>query len=178
MSGKPQERALVLGVHPTARGFGWVTFENPFSVFQHGVYTPFGRKNPACIRKLEWLLDRFQPEALALEAFDKESSLRSPRIRRLCEALVALASERGIEVAVFKRGEVLRTFSLVGARTRHEIAQAVARHVPSLARYLPSPRKVWVGEDKRLSVFSAAAVVLTFYQNGATTFLNHLKDVA
>jgi hypothetical protein len=43
---------------------------------------------------------------------------------------------------------------------------------------LPDRRKIWDGEDRRLSVFSAAAVVLTHYQNGATAFLNDLRNAA
>ncbi len=177
MTGR-NSRALTLGVYPTARGFGWAAFENPFTVYQHGVYSPRRHKNALCLRKLEWLIDRLQPEELVLEAFDSQSSIRSTRIRRLCQSLVPLAASRTIDVAIYKRSQVQATFRDVGARTRYEIAEAVARHVSALAPHLPAPRKIWTGEHRRLSVFNAAALVLTHYQNGAAAFLQELKDAA
>lgn len=175
---KAVTQSLVLGVHPTSRGFGWVTFENPFTVFEHGVCAPRGDKNHGCIRKFEKLLAHLRPEVLVMEAFDAESSNRSDRIRTLCLRFVAIAADQGVETVIFRRSQVQRIFSAVGAESRFQIADAVARHVPSLAPYLPSPRRPWEAEDKRLSVFSAAALVLTFYQNGAATFLTEMRNAA
>jgi Holliday junction resolvasome RuvABC endonuclease subunit len=171
-------RPLVLGFHPTSRGFGWAAFENPFSVHSFGVYTARGDKNASCLRKIEWLLERLEPEVFVIEAFDKQSSIRSERIRRLCMSVVSLAADRGAELAVYKRGDIERSFAAIGARTREEIAEAVARHLPALRAHLPSRRKQWIGEDKRLSVFGASALVLTHYHNGAAALLDDLRNAA
>jgi hypothetical protein len=48
----------------------------------------------------------------------------------------------------------------VGARSRQEIAEAVARSFDRL----PRPRRPWEGPHRRLAIFDAAAVVLTHYQ--------------
>jgi hypothetical protein len=168
----------VLGFHPTSRGFGWVVFENPFKLVSHGTYEARGDKNSGCLRKLTWLLKVCAPEVLAIEAFDKASSQRSERIRKLCLTVVAAAAEHNAEIACLSRSEVQRTFDFVGARTRDDIAEAVANHVPTLRTHLPSRRQPWDGEDKRLSVFAAAALVLTHYCNGATALLNDLRSAA
>jgi Holliday junction resolvasome RuvABC endonuclease subunit len=171
-------RPLVLGVHPTSRGLGWVVFENPFALHSFGVYTPRGDKNTGCLRKVAWLLERLEPEVFVLEAFDKQSSVRSERIRRLCLSMVSLAAERGAEVEVYKRGDIEACFATVGARSREEIAEAVSRHLPALRAHLPKRRKQWDGEDKRLSVFCASALVLTHYHNGAAALLDDLRNAA
>lgn len=171
-------RPLVLGVHPTSRGFGWAVFENPFTLHSFAVYTARGDKNAGCLRKLAWLLKRYEPEAVVLEAFDKESSLRSERIRKLCLLMVALAAEHAAEMAVYSRQDVQRCFSVVEARSREEIAEAVARHLPALRPHLPPKRRPWDSEDKRLAVFTASALVLTHYQNGAAALLDDLRDAA
>ena len=171
-------RPLVLGFHPTARGFGWAVFENPFNLVSHGTYEPRGDKNSGCLRKLTWLLKVCEPEVLAIEAFDKASSLRSERIRKLCLAVVSAAAEHNAEIDCLKRSDVQRTFEVVDARTRDEIAEAVAAHVPTLRTHLPSRRKQWDGEDRRLAVFAAAALVLTHYHNGATALLDDLRNAA
>jgi hypothetical protein len=89
---------------------------------------------------------------------------------------VNLAAERGVEVEVYKRGDVQNAFRVVEARSREEIARAVARTVPGLAKYLPQKRKDWIGEDRRLSVFCAAALVLTHYHFDAMQFFDDLKQ--
>jgi hypothetical protein len=171
-------RSLVLGFHPTARGFGWAVFENPFKLISHGTYEARGKdKNVGCLKKLGWLLKMCEPEVLVIEAFEKGSA-RSERIRKLCLAVVSVAAEHGAELDCLKRSDVQVTFEFVGAKTRDEVAEAVAAHVPTLRVHLPSRRKQWNGEDKRLSVFAAAALVLAHYHNGATALLDEKRNAA
>ena len=170
------ERPVTLGIHPTSRGFGWTAFEGPFHLIDHGLFTPRQKeKNAACLTKVEELLKRHQPETLVLEAFDVASSLRSPRIRRLCLAIVAHAADAGHEVTVFTRSDVQAAFAPVGARTREEIAQAVLTYAAGLRHRLPRKRLPWAGEDKRLSIFSAAALVLTHYHFGMNRLFDDLR---
>ncbi len=171
-------RPLVLGVHPTSHGLGWAVFESPFAIHSFGVYTARGDKNAGCLRKLARLLAHYEPEAFVLEAFAKDVSLRSERIRKLCLSMVTLAAEHGAELAVYRREDVEKCFSHVKATTRDQIAAAVAEHLPALRVHLPKLRKPWDGEDKRLSVFAASALVLTHYQNGAAAFLEDLRNAA
>jgi hypothetical protein len=178
MMPSPSYRPLVLGFHPTARGFGWVVFENPFTLHHSGVFHVHSNKNLRCMRKVAWLLERLKPEVIVIEAFDKQSSLRSERIRRLCLSVVTLAADRGVEVAVYRRSDISERFRTVGARSRDEIAEAVARTVRALAMRLPRRRKPWLSEHKRQSVFHASALVLTHYHNGATALLDDLRNAA
>jgi hypothetical protein len=170
-------RPLVLGFHPTARGFGWAVFENPFKLVSHGHYEARGDKNGGCLRRLVWLIKVCAPEVLVIETFDKRTA-RSERIRKLCLDVVSAAAEHGAEIDCLRRADVARTFEIVGAKTRDEIAEAVARHVPTLRTHLPNRRKQWNGEDKRLSVFAAAALVLAHYHNGAAALLNDMRNAA
>lgn len=169
---------LVLGVYPTSRGFGWACFDGPFTLFESGLYTVHKDKNAACLKKVEALLERLAPETLVLEAFDKGSSLRSTRIRRLSLSIVSLAADRGLDLAVFKKTDVQAAFAGVGARTRHEIALAITRHLPALAHRAPKDRKNGDSEDKRLAIFNAAALVLTHYHYGAAALLNDMRNAA
>lgn len=172
------ERSLVLAVHPTSRGFGWALFESPFKLLAFAVYTGPADKNRGCLAKLSRLLDRYHPSTLVLEAFDKGSAIRSERIRELCTDMIALAADQGLELAVYKRSEIEQAFSEVGARSRQEIAEAVARELPAMQAHLPEPRRIWDSEDKRMAVFAACALALTYYRNGATALLDDLRDAA
>lgn len=156
----------VLGFHPTSRGFGWVVFEGPFRPIDWGLVGARKDKNAVCLQSLDRLLERFAPEVLVLEAYDRETTRRAGRIARLGALVRDLADERGIETAVYSRAEIREAFVEVKARTRREIAQAVAQHLEVFRHRLPPPRRPWDSEDARESLFAAAAVVLTYHRNG------------
>jgi len=51
----------------------------------------------------------------------------------------------------------------VGARTKYEIAHAVARIIPAFKFRLQPVRKPWQSEDARQSPFDAAALGIVYY---------------
>lgn len=167
---------LVLAVHPTSRGFGWVAFEGPFAPYDWGLVDARGDKNATCLRTLEVMIARLAPETLVVEDFDRRRSARADRISRLCRAMVSLAANRGLDVAIYSRGDVRACFASVGALTRQEIAEAVARHIDAFRHQLPKRRKAWDRESPWMSVFSATALVLTHYQLDARRLLDDLKE--
>ena len=174
----PDGRPIVLGLHVCSQGFGWAAFADPFTVYKHGVYrAPADRKSSACLKKAKWLLGRINPEILVLEAFDEQSG-RAQWIRDLCIEIVGVAAEQGVEITVFRRGEIQEAFRVLKARTREDIAEAVARQAPALAPYLPKRRQAWDGEDRRQSRFCAAALVLTHYHFEAHEFFEDLRKAA
>lgn len=156
----------VLAFHPTSRGFGWVLFEGPFTPVDWGIVSAGVDKNASCLRRLERLLERFAPETLVLETYDRALTRRSRRVADLCRAVLSSADARGLETAVYSRVEIGEAFAEVGARTRREIAEAVARHCEAFRHRLPRPRRAWESEDAREALFAAAAVGLTHYRRG------------
>lgn len=171
-------RYRTLGIHLTARGFGWVVCEGPFVLVQSGVFTALrGNKNASCVRRVERLIAKVRPSEFVIE--DCVGNLkRHARIKSLCIDLLSVAADRGLCIASYQRECVQDAFGAIGARTREETAEAVARFYPPLALRLPPPRKPWNSEDKRLAIFAAAAVVLTHFHNGATALLSDLRNAA
>jgi len=166
---------LTLALYPHYRGFGWVVFEGVFAPYDWGLVSARKDKNAVCLKRLERLLRRFQPETLVLEAFERETSKRHDRVTRLCRSIQALAADRGVDVAVYTRSQVQASFANVGAVTRQEIAEAVARHVDAFRHRLPPPRRAWEADDERLCLFMAGALVLTHYAFGANQLFEDLK---
>ncbi|HUZ12294.1 MAG TPA: hypothetical protein VMU93_05545 [Caulobacteraceae bacterium] len=169
---------LTFSVYPTARGFGWIAFEGPLAPYDWELVEITKDKNVAALRRIEELIERLQPETLVLEAFERRNSARSDRIANLCRALVSLAASRGVEVAIYGRRDIETCFATVGARTRHEIAEAVARHVEGLRERLPKKRLPWNSEDRRMALFNAAALVITHYARLSASVLDDLRDAA
>jgi len=155
-------RPYVLGVHPSARGFGWALFEGPLVPFDWGTVDIRNDKNARALARFEQLLDRYQPSVVALEAFESEHAQRSGRIRKLCRGMIGRTEARGIKVRKYTRSQIRKTFYAENARTREEIAAAVAGRVAVLQPRLPKPRKIWIGEHPNIALFQAAACALTY----------------
>jgi len=171
-------KPLVLAIHPNFSGFGWIAVEGPLSVHDWGVPRIRIDKNSNSLKRIEMLIDRLRPETLVLESFDPHTSVRRERITKLCRATVALAQDRGVEVAVFSRDEVRTTFADIGAQSRQQIAEAVARHLPALRGRLPRKRKAWETDSHNMALFSAMAVALTYFRLSCAALLDDLREDA
>lgn len=168
------ENPLVFALHGTSRGFGYVVFEGPFTPYDWGTVVARGEKNTSCLAKLEVLLDRHSPEILILEEARSVAN-RSERIKRLYAAVASMCMARNIDVAVYSLAQVKSCFARVGAKTRHEIAQAVGRQISAIAHLMPKLRRAWHSEDRRMAMFCAAALVLVHFQLSAATLFDELS---
>lgn len=163
MTASPLLQSLVMAVHPHSRGLGWVLFEGPIAPADWGIVDVKNDKNARCLARIEQILDRYEPSVLVLEQFDRRPSRRGARVKELCAAIVHLCANRGIEYCVYNRAVIRTCFVTVGARTRYEIAKAVALHIHALRRHLPPTRRSWQSEDRRQSLFDAAALAMTHF---------------
>ena len=158
----------ILAIHATSRGFGYVVFEGVGAPYDWGTVGARGDKNAVCLRKIEMMLDRYEPETLLLEEA-KSAANRSVRITRLYTAIASMAAHRSVEVAIYTLGQIKACFAKVGAITRQDIAEAVGRHIEAFRHSMPKPRKPWQSEDRRMAMFCATALVLTHYQSESAT---------
>lgn len=155
---------LVLSVYPTSRGYAFVLFEGPQSPHDWGVKEIRKKsKNEQTLKSIHALIERYRPDYLIIEDHTEHGSRRSSRIRRLYRMLMHLAETEQVELFRYSRRAVRTCFEPVGARTKYEIAQAIARQIPAFAHRLPPLRKIWMSEDPRQSLFDAAALGIAFY---------------
>jgi hypothetical protein len=178
MKALPVPLSFVMGVYPTAHGFGWAVFQDPLTLVGHGVITEYRHQRDLCVTHADRLLGHFRPETVVFPKTDPAETRRHPRTHDLALALQGIAKDQGAEVAVLSREAVLQLFASDGAATRAEVAAAVAARVPALYLRLPKPRRFDDGEAKSLAMYDAAALVLTHYENGATALLDDLRDAA
>ncbi len=154
---------VVMAFHPTARGFGWVCFEAPKAPLDWGLAYVRGDKNTKCLQQVRVLFERFRPTTLVLERFDRRTGRRASRVVHLCQAVEALAGEFGIEVRTFSRHNIRKAFGLQSASTRQDVAERLAQHIRAFSHRLPRERRPWDSLDRRMALFSAAALALTYY---------------
>jgi hypothetical protein len=154
-------KGLVLAVHPTTRGFGWVLFESPLAPVDWGIASSKRASNARLAARFERLLKRYDPSVLVLEEF--EGGVRVDRIQRLCRSMIHLAACKGMDTPVYRRNAIRTVFASVGASTRYEIAQVIAQHLEAFSHKMPRRRRVWENPDPRQSLFDAAALALTYF---------------
>ena len=155
---------FILAISASPRGFAFVLFEGPTTPFDWGVKDIRGEKKSAeSVAAIEKLISEYHPSALILEEASKAESRRGPRIRALLDMTASLAEEEDIPVFRYTRSDVQETFADQEARTRPEIAEAIAARIPAFMTRLPPVRKLWMSEDPRQSLFDAAALGLTFF---------------
>jgi hypothetical protein len=157
------KQGLVLAVHPTSRGFGWVLFEKPLTPVDWGLASVKAKRSTRSLARFERLLDRYKPKAVVFEAFDEHPARRAKRIQELCRQMIALAAGRGMDTPIYSRATVRESFESSGARTRHDIALSISEQIEVFRRRLPRERKRWDSEDARQSLFDAVALALTYF---------------
>lgn len=155
---------LVLGVHPTVRGLAWVLFEGPGAPIDWGLVYARREINAACLDRLNHIVDRYRPETLVMEAFDRRSGRRGPRVRALCEAINRLCEGEAVAIHSYSAQEIRRALALPIRADRQTIAMRIAEHVRVFVHRAPRPRRAWDPSDRRTALFAAAAVVLTHFE--------------
>jgi len=163
---KNERRKSVMAIFPNTRGFAYVVFEGPLSPIDWGMSDVRGsHKNDMAVRRISRLMASLVPDVLVLRAI---ADLQAPRGRRLCklvQSLEELAHTSGIPSAQFGRQDVRQTFRYLGSPARYAIVRSIAKHIPSFDPYVPPPRQFWKSEDRRMGLFDAAALALTFYRH-------------
>ncbi len=159
---------VVLAVYLNARGFAFVLFEGPLAPLDWSVRELRGpQKHARALARIVAILDQYLPEVLVLQDTSPRGTRRAPRITELNAAIAELAAARGLAVYTYSREKVREAFWNCGATTKQALAEIIAKHIPAFERYLPPPRKLWKSEDARMGIFDAAALALTFFQDGS-----------
>lgn len=159
-------KSRVLVLDPFTKGFGFVVLEGTDKLVDWGLkYVPVEDKNGHCLKQVERLLRIYRPDILILEDCSVKTCRRRSRARRLIEDIAALATQQRVKTRHVSMERVRRTFEKSGT-TKHQIAMEIASGFTEFASYIPHilPRKIWMAEDDRMSIFDAAAMALSYYR--------------
>jgi len=155
MSDKPPHYQRILSIDPSRTGFGFVVLEDGWRLVDWGVARLWSPSDEEFLARLEAMIVRYEPVLLVVE--DLADSRRRGRAARRIELAEAYAASHRIRIVAVTRRAVRATFE-VGI-TKHEIAIALAVEFPELASRVPPPRKPWMSEDERMSLFDALSFV-------------------
>lgn len=157
-----QKHFRLLAIAPSTGGVGFAVLEGPETLVDSGVKRVKGdNKNAQSLKKVEELIAHYQPGTLVLEDAAAKGSRRSPRIRRLCQQIIKMAESHKVNVKLYSRDQVMKTFFPDRQGTKYALAEIVAqRFFEQLGFQLPPKRKTWESEPRPMALFDAVAVVL------------------
>lgn len=153
----------VLAIDPTSRGFGFVVLESPATLVDWGVKATQPKEEAKALAKVLNVIRHYRPEIIVLE--DHRGSRRCARIRRLLDRICRLVKTKGLKSRRIPISLVKKIFRTFRAKTKYEIAHAVAQQLPELASRLPRYRKAWMSEEYAMPIFDAAALALTYFHS-------------
>lgn len=158
----------VLAISASPRGFAFVLFVGRATPFDWGIKETRGKhKNARAYLAIKKIIQKYNPATIVIEETDPKESRRGARIRALYRSIGWLAERGRRSVVRYSRAQVRETFAAEAARTRPEIARAVAGRIPAFRPRLPPERKIWMSEDPRQSLFDAAALGITYHARAA-----------
>jgi hypothetical protein len=156
--------SFVIAIYPNSNGMAFVVFEGPQTLVDWGGRGATYKHSPRrLLNVVAALLDRYSPAILILQNMKPGGTSRSTRIRKLNTAIARLADERGVATHSYSRKDVQNAFAPFTAITKAGIAEAIAKQVPPFARLVPPRRKPWHSEHRRMGLFDAAGLALTFF---------------
>lgn len=149
----------ILAIDPASRGFGYALLEGGAELIDWGVA---GAHNGDVASRFAALVRRYTPEMVVLPDIVAGES-RHTHARATASLLKRLCDKSNLRCRLIARKRVRSVFET--KRTKHDIASEIAHAFPELASRLPGPRRPWMSEDYRTSIFDAAALALAATMN-------------
>jgi hypothetical protein len=159
---KGKRRDLVMAFYPNALGFAYVIFEgSPYSPVDWGVCEVLWREDRGafCVRRVSALIDRYRLDTVVLRCAGDGGAAYAV----LVEAVEALAASKGVGTVKVTRTDIRQAFAHLRSPTRYAIAETIAQRIPIFAPLFPPVRKIWNGENRRMGLFDAAALAMTYF---------------
>jgi hypothetical protein len=148
-----------LSVEPTTTGFAYALLEGSERLVDWGLAELRHQSRAALESRLSKLLRRAAPDVVIIE--DVLASRKGTRSREKAHLLLQHAARFGVEGVVVSRLRVRRMFAACGTSS-WDVAVAVSRWFPELEPWLPRKRRPWESADRRIGIFAAAGVALTY----------------
>ena len=156
---KNQKREKVLAVQLTYRGFGFTVFEDQNTILDWG-HASVDSHDPEIFKK----------RLIAFIEYDQIKTVlsysgykRPVQIQKNIASLEQICKSQAVKCKIISKEEVHSLFESLGSHTKYQRARLIASYIPDLAHKLPPPRKPWMSEDLRMSIFDSACLALTYF---------------
>ena len=113
--------------------------------------------------RVEKLMRKFQPQVIVLRKVPEGSKRDNPAVQATIKTIRSEARRLSVPLVSIEKRLIDQTFRPHCKPTKYQIAQLLSVCFPSLRWYMPSQRKIWMPEDRRMQYFDAAALGLAYF---------------
>ncbi len=163
MSSRHSRDLVVLAIRLNTRGFAFAVFEGSLSTVDWGIKGITAKGDDAFIKKVRALMQSYRPTVLVLQDCKNKPSRCTPRVEKLVRRIARLPEAKDASVFKYSRADIRACFAAYDARTKDEIARAIAKVLPEFSPKVPPIRKIWMSEDYRMGLFDAISLVFTHH---------------
>lgn len=150
-----------LAIFPNGKGFGYALFVEPYEPKQYGVATIKPTENYRCMRRIDALVETYQPTVILLPTPDGKRNRKRKRVQELLHDISQYAESRNIKILCYSREQIRLVFEQFEARSKLEIAEKICLWMEELERYQPLHRKRYMPEDYYQCMFDAISLFIT-----------------
>lgn len=153
----------LLAIYPNVRGFGYAFFPEHKVLKEAGTATIALRKEERYIERILGMIDVYKPTVILLPTSDGKFNRKRERIRLLLIKIRSIAKANDIVIKAYSREEIRLVFEEFQAYSKVQIAQALNRWFPDIAKRCSQERKQYMAEDYYQGVYDAVSLVMTYY---------------
>jgi hypothetical protein len=113
--------------------------------------------------RLEKLVRKFQPQVIVLRKVPSGSRRDNPAVQAAIKNIRSQSRRLSVPVVSVEKRFIDQIFRPHCKPTKHQIALLLSAYFPALKWYMPSKRKIWMPEDRRMQYFDAAALGLAYF---------------
>lgn len=150
-----------LAIFPHGKGFGYAFFVEPLEPKHTGVVTIRPIDNNRCLRRIDAMIETYQPTLILLPTPDGKRNNKRKRVQALLDDITRHAKQVNIPVKTYYREQIRMVFEQFEARTKLEIAEKICLWIEDLEKYQPIHRKRYMPEDYNQSMFDAISLFIT-----------------
>jgi len=150
-----------LAVFPFGKGFGYAYFENLLEPKHYGIITIKPAENYRCMRRIDALVESYQPNIIILPTPDGKHNRKRKRVQELLKEITDYAKMRDISIRTYSREQIRLVFEQFEARSKLEIAEKICLWMEQLEKYQPMHRKRYMPEDYYQPMFDAISLFIT-----------------
>jgi hypothetical protein len=151
--------ARILAIDLRSSTIGFAVFEMPILLLDWGNRDLIA---DLCSTFIMSLLRRYEVSFMVVRGIKVGGRRDTPRARNGLRLIREVARRHGVEVVTIGDRRFTTFFRCYNRQTKYEIASFMTAVFPELSRALPSKRKCFQPENRRMSAFDAVALAVVF----------------
>ena len=155
-----KSRPVTLAIFPNKVGFGYACVEDQRKLLDYGVTHVRPLFNGRILQQILKKLDYYLPSILVVEDPNCIHNRQGERVQSLIGEIVEQAKTKRLPIFQYTRQQTRDAFEILGAKSKHEIAEKLISWFPDPAERKIPQRNVYMDMHYNTGIFDALSLVI------------------